>query len=1733
MDNVYSCRRLDIKIRAAERLLKGIADPAVQSSSLSQRVTTDPAVKLILLQQLDPVYLRWAQESSVPFFRSTSKPVDGNRLAYLDDLRTKLRRHLDYNFVDHKFVPNYSLFTDGIRVFKYLTTDFSPVDTVCSDGDLSGSDTPDNYQTSGSMSKDSVSKSQVDKDPAVMSDFHSFLLKINPDNLSWFDLRLLMAFSYTVVDNSIDNVLRCHLLRRFSEFTTADPTLFGKPYKLFGLLTECLPPSCQIVYRPLYSSKPSSNDSTESTVKGVVEGPASESNVAFWSDAAHQTETLLFRVEQQALDYAKSKTNYDADDEKSNLSMSYATPDIFDTTKVIHARRVQALLADVEELKRENPSIDLSTRVITDSGCPLSMTNVKENLRNRRKCKYVVRTAKKDSEGDLRSVLRGDYYFSVRDINGRVHELILKGTLYVPNLSYTLIGTYHLNQNNHRVILDYPYPSYVSVDRKYIVPFQIVDGLYLLPIVNRNDQSSLTAGCVPAFAAVIANQRKDMASYTLWHTRLCHAGASLVIRASDHIQGMSKVHRDLDASCVCHACQAAKSKQQPRKYSLTRPMRMLEWWSVDVSPMMAKSLSGAVILSAWVDHLSRWMIGFPNASRTEHLANLQQVQAEINYHNTRHGTDYSISRLQTDGAPEYETPEMMRYYNEHGIKHDKTGPYIPRQNGIVERNTGTIVTWARACLHAACMPEYMWPFAVLNAIFIYNRLPHMQDFSGRLLSPYEIVYKQKPTASDIRVFGCLATMHMPRAQQYRLSKNRKLAKQGIPCVYVGTGYYRGQKCWLGYSPLTKKIYASDSAKFHENFYPCRPEGSRLVEALNFYTPNIDLPEKMPAFTYEDLQEMIECRDELPIAVMEGTAFNSHWGFEADGLITNEELRYYHSLQDIDLDSGEDRDPTNTDLPEVEPPCTDLMHDEWARAAAQNLPGSLSNFDPSAPPGKRLALRHPYSTEVDKLFSSSPMTMNDLAPEIDVKLSKSEQKQIDNEMSRLQSNIKDLLNKMRVPNDSVMSSTPDVSGESLSKQEAVSADSVCPAVEFDKPSRSVTFVDPLDDGEESLQNAKISPLPTADQYEIPKVTYLDWNPSMLPLLNRPIQVLLPQQAIEYTLTTGEHTLVPVEVVVAMVKNKQQPPTPIASHDEPLGRLTRSKAKDLLKNDFNHFDSKGKSIGTLALITRAVGYSKFKKMKAKISKDENPKTWAECLESEDRDMWIEAVYQELLSLHLRGTYTLAHPSPNDRVYSSRLVTKKKRNAFTNAVKGKARIVVQGYTQIEGIDYHDTFSPTVGSVAVRTMIACSTWLKYKLFHIDITTAFLSADIDQPFVYVRPPKGLEEPDGRVWRLNKALYGLKQSPRLWYKEITRTLRDFGFKEDPNETHLWRYMEDDGEILLCLYVDDLLFAISNNSVFDKFFKFLSSRYPIGESGPAKEFLHVCIDQNDTNDVTTMHQIPYVESLLTKFSKIRGFTNRTSPLPLKLSPYFQENLQWCNPKDHTLYREIVGSLLYLAIWTRPDISFAVGILSRFLHRPAEEHLDLAFRVLGYLKRKPLPGLVYSRAASLALSRLVDEGESLVLYGYADASWNDNEIDRRSTSGFVMLAGSTAVSWQSKRQEITALSTAEAEFISAARCGQEACHLRMMLEFLGFPQHNPTVIFEDNNACIQMAQNAANTSRTKHIDLRKYYLKELERRDIVQLIRVSSHDQHADFLTKQVAPESHSRHHRFVAGYPRTA
>jgi len=221
--------------------------------------------------------------------------------------------------------------------------------------------------------------------------------------------------------------------------------------------------------------------------------------------------------------------------------------------------------------------------------------------------------------------------------------------------------------------------------------------------------------------------------------------------------------------------------------------------------------------------------------------------------------------------------------------------------------------------------------------------------------------------------------------------------------------------------------------------------------------------------------------------------------------------------------------------------------------------------------------------------------------------------------------------------------------------------------------------------------------------------------------------------------------------------------------------------------------------------------------------------------------------------------------------------------------------------------------------------------------------------------------------------------------------------------------------------------------------------------------------------------------------------------------------WCVDSScgaNRINRNMVGSLLYLSCWSRPDIAFAVSELSRFISAPAQSHFEAAKHLLRYLKGTRDLGLRYSKTSSGPPSSGLN-----ILYGYVDSDWAGCPDTRRSTSGFVLMLNGATVSWKSKRQSVVALSTAEAEFVAASSMVQELTYTRRLLERLGFPQAEPTTIFEDNATCIKWAGGAVGGSdRAKHIDLREHYVHQAQDRNLLRLQPVAGVDNVADILTK---------------------
>ena len=327
-------------------------------------------------------------------------------------------------------------------------------------------------------------------------------------------------------------------------------------------------------------------------------------------------------------------------------------------------------------------------------------------------------------------------------------------------------------------------------------------------------------------------------------------------------------------------------------------------------------------------------------------------------------------------------------------------------------------------------------------------------------------------------------------------------------------------------------------------------------------------------------------------------------------------------------------------------------------------------------------------------------------------------------------------------------------------------------------------------------------------------------------------------------------------------------------------------------------------------------------------------------------------------------------------------------------------------------------------------------------------------------------------------------------------LRMIGFTQASADPCVFIRKEDTLTII-AVHVDDLMILAKNISEMERLKDSLKLQFKMKDMGQLHYYVGVCIVQDKENKQVFLHQGQYIEKMLKKFGQ-RGAKSVSTPADLNVKLQKEDGVS--RPVDVISYQSIVGSLLYAAIATRPDIAQAVGVVSKFCANPTQSHFTAAKRILRYLKGTVSLGLSYKKCA---------DG---ILTGYSDADWAGDVDDRHSTSGNVFSLARGAVSWLSKKQATVALSTAEAEYVALSTATQEAIWLRRLLTDVGEPLEEPIVIHEDNQGAIAMAKNPVDHARTKHIDIRYHFVREGVQNGVIVLKYVATDEMIADILTK---------------------
>ena len=381
-------------------------------------------------------------------------------------------------------------------------------------------------------------------------------------------------------------------------------------------------------------------------------------------------------------------------------------------------------------------------------------------------------------------------------------------------------------------------------------------------------------------------------------------------------------------------------------------------------------------------------------------------------------------------------------------------------------------------------------------------------------------------------------------------------------------------------------------------------------------------------------------------------------------------------------------------------------------------------------------------------------------------------------------------------------------------------------------------------------------------------------------------------------------------------------------------------------------------------------------------------------------------------------------------------------------------------------------------RILLALAAAERFHVYQTDIVQAFLHGILDDVDIYIKPPERYQCPVGWVLKLLKAIYGLHQAPVKFKQEVITWFKAHGYVAANDAETIWLLRDKKGGVIIhALYADDFLHFTKDTAFFKSFVKDFKKTFDV-KSGAVAVYLGNQIKVAANKLTVNLDQTQYVDELLERFG-MQECKSESTPMVSRLTDKDPKKL---DVKEHALYCNMVGSLLYLACWTRPDISFAVSELSRFVLSPGESHMRAVKHLLRYLRGSREMGLTYPRPSNRG-----PMDKPNILWGFVDSDWAGCQDTRRSTSGFVLMLNGAAVSWKSKRQSVVALSSAEAEFVAASSMVQEVIYARRLLEKLGFPQPEPTVIYEDNRTCIAWSEGSVGGSdRAKHIDLREHFV-----------------------------------------------
>ena len=530
--------------------------------------------------------------------------------------------------------------------------------------------------------------------------------------------------------------------------------------------------------------------------------------------------------------------------------------------------------------------------------------------------------------------------------------------------------------------------------------------------------------------------------------------------------------------------------------------------------------------------------------------------------------------------------------------------------------------------------------------------------------------------------------------------------------------------------------------------------------------------------------------------------------------------------------------------------------------------------------------------------------------------------------------------------------------------------------------------------------------------------------------------------------------------------------------------------------------------------AVGYSAVVQPTLELGEVTIPTSFKKALSSPHKQYWQDAMHKEIKGLMEMETWDVIQQQDVPaacNLMNCHFVYDLKRNADGSIAKFKARLVADGNSQREGVDFDRIFSTVIKMSTLRLLLIIATKRKYFLSSCDIRQAFLQAKLDED-LYMRIPPGLPRFDAGgkalVAKLKKSLYGLKQAGREFNILLVNFLETLGFKRSIIDSCLFIKDTKTDIIMLAVWVDDIVIASSTVEARNTFVDLVRARFPIEETQTLDWILGMkIVHQRESRRLEISQQL-YVEDLLSKYAPFLNESCRSFDVPMADAPVLTVDMcpeagsaeQESMKGKQEFYMAVVGSLLWLSSCTRPDISYATSVLARFVANPGMPHYNAIIRVLVYLRTTKNFGLLY---------QIPDTAAGLEIY--ADANW----CTKFSTSGALYYYAGQLFAWFSRLQRSVCHSTAEAEYICASAAARDGIFHREVVLDCDDLIPGPSALFLDSKSAIDMCFDPTSFRKTKHILRDAYFLRDVVAREIFKPMHVSSEKELADVMSKAVA------------------